>query len=233
LSQVNNDLTNLLASVNIAIIMLSNDLTVRRFTPMAERMFNLIPSDTGRRLSDLDRNIVMPDLDQSLREVVDNLANIEREVQDREGRWYSLRIRPYRTRENKIDGAVILLVDINEHKRAVELVMSAIKYPLVTLQANLRIKRANPAFYTTFRVTPEETENRFIYDLGQGQWNIPRLRTLLEEILVNQQQVDDFEVVANFPDIGRRTMRLDGRSYDEDARGNKLILLAIKDMAPA
>lgn len=232
LSQVNNDLTNLLASVNVAIIMLSNDLTIRRFTPMAERIFNLIPSDTGRRLSDLNRNIVVPDLDDTIREVVDNLTSVEREVQDREGRWYSLRIRPYRTRENKIDGAVILLVDINEHKRTVDLVMSAIKQPLLALQADLRVKRANPAFYKAFQVKPEETENRFIYDLGHGQWNVPRLRTLLEDILVKQQQVDDFEVDAEFPKIGRRTMRLDGRSYSEDGRSNKLILLAIKDMTP-
>ncbi|MDB6112295.1 MAG: Signal Transduction Histidine Kinase with CheB and CheR [Pedosphaera sp.] len=233
LSQVNNDLTNLLASVNVAIIMLSNDLTVRRFTPMAERIFNLIPSDIGRRLSDLNRNIVVPDLDDSIRDVVDNLTSIEREVQDRDGRWYSLRIRPYRTRENKIDGAVILLLDIDEHKRVVELVMSAIKQPLLALQADLRVKRANPAFYKTFQVSPEETENHYIYDLGRGQWNVPRLRTLLEDILAKQNQVDDFEVDAEFPKLGRRTMRLDGRSYSEDGRGNRLILLTIKDMTPA
>ena len=65
-----------------------------------------------------------------------SLTSVEREVQDREGRWYSLRIRPYRTRENKIDGAVMLLVDIDEHKRAVELVMSAVKQPLLSLTAN-------------------------------------------------------------------------------------------------
>jgi two-component system CheB/CheR fusion protein len=233
LSQVNNDLTNLLASVNVAIIMLSNDLTVRRFTPMAERIFNLIPSDIGRRLSDLNRNIVVPDLDDSIRDVVDNLTSIEREVQDRDGRWYSLRIRPYRTRENKIDGAVILLLDIDEHKRVVELVMSAIKHPLLALQADLRVKRANPAFYKTFQVSPEETENHYIYDLGRGQWNVPRLRTLLEDILAKQNEVDDFEVDAEFPQLGRRVMRLDGRSYSEDGRGNRLILLTIKDMTPA
>jgi two-component system CheB/CheR fusion protein len=230
LSQVNNDLTNLLASVNVAIIMLSNDRTIRRFTPMAERIFNLIPSDAGRRLSDLNRNIIVPDLDESIESVVENLTAVEREVQDREGRWYSLRIRPYRTRENKIDGAVLLLVDIDEHKRAVELVMSAVKNPLIALQADLRIKRANKAFYQTFEVTPEETENQYVYDLGNGQWNIPRLRTLLEEILTRQHEVNNFEMEAEFPKIGRRLMRLDARSYSEDGRGNKFILLAIQDV---
>jgi two-component system, chemotaxis family, CheB/CheR fusion protein len=231
LSQSNNDLTNLLASVNVAIIMLSNDLTIRRFTPMAERMFNLIPSDVGRRLSDLNRNIVMPDLDASIREVVDSLSSVEREVQDKDGRWYSLRIRPYRTRENKIDGAVILLVDIDEQKRAVELLMSTVKQPLISLYPDLRVKRANDAFYKTFQASADETENHYIYDLGKGHWNIPRLRTLLEHTLTKQQQVDDFEVEAEFPVLGRRKMRLDARSYAEDGKGTKLILLAIKDLS--
>ena len=230
LSESNNDLTNLLASVNVAIIMLGNDLTIRRFTPMAEKMFNLIPSDVGRRLSDLNRNIVMPDLDTSIREVVDSLTSVEREVQDRDSRWYSLRIRPYRTRENKIDGAVILLVDIDEQKRAVELLMSTVKQPLLSLYPDLRVKRANEAFYSTFHATVDETENHFIYDLGKGHWNIPRLRTLLEHTLTKQQQVDDFEVEADFPELGRRKMRLDARSYAEDGKGTKLILLAIKEL---
>lgn len=232
LSQVNNDLTNLLASVNVAIIMLGTDLTMRRYTPTAERIFNLIPSDVGRRFSDLNRNINVPDLEQSIQQVVDSLATLEREVQDRDGRWYSLRIRPYRTRENKIDGAVMLLVDIDEHKRAVELVMSMVKEPLIALEADLRVKRANEAFYQLFQVTPEQTENKYVYDLGQGQWNIPKLRTLLEDILSKQQEVNNFEVATDFPSLGRRTMRLDARSYSADGRGKKLILLAIKDITP-
>src|SRR5262249_51200400 len=109
LSQANNDLTNLLASVNIAVLMLGDDLTIRRFTPMAERIFNLIPSDIGRRLGDMNRTILVPDLENSVRNVIDNLSSVEREVQDREGHWYSLRVRPYRTRENRIDGAIIIL----------------------------------------------------------------------------------------------------------------------------
>ncbi len=231
LSQVNNDLTNLLGSVPVAIVMVASDLVIRRFTPMAERLFNLIPNDVGRRLSDLNRSTVVPDLDESIHKVVEELVSIEREVQDRHGHWYALRIRPYRTRENKIDGAVMVLVDIDEHKRAVELVMEAVKHPLLALQADLRVKRANAAFYRTLKFSSEDVENRYIYELGNGQWNVPRLRTLLEDVLVKQQQVDDFEVQAEFPDLGRRSMRLDARSYSEGGRGARLILLSIKDIA--
>jgi len=232
LGQVNNDLTNLLASVNVPIIMLDNDAMVRRFTPMAERIFNLIPSDVGRRLSDLNRNLLAPDLDQLIREVVDSLATVEREVQDREGRWYSLRIRPYRTRENKIDGAVIVLVDINEHKRAVELVMSVAQEPMLSLDADLRVKKANEAYCGMFQVTALDVEGQCLYDLENGQWNIPKLRELLDDLMTRRQQVDDFEIEAEFAKIGRRKLSLAARSYRGDDKGNKLILLAIKNMTP-
>jgi len=118
LSQINNDLTNLLASVNMAIVMLGPDLRIRRFTQPAERILNMIHADIGRPLSDIKLNIDVPNLDELIVDVIQNVSVKEREVQDRNGRWYSLRMRPYRTFENKIDGAVLLLVDIDTLKRA-------------------------------------------------------------------------------------------------------------------
>jgi len=230
LGKVNNDLTNLLSSVHMAIIMLGSDLTVRRFTPMAERIFNLIPTDVGRRLSDMNRSIVVPDLDLLLQQVIDNLTFIDREVQDGSGRWYSLRVRPYRTSENKIDGAVLLLVDIDEHKRAIEEVMTMVNQPLVALDGDLRVRKANAKFYATFRVEPDETEGRFIYDLGKGQWNIPQLRALLEDVLPKDQRVNDYRVEARFPDVGRRVMSLNARKFYEEGRGQPLVLLSIDDV---
>jgi len=230
LGQVNNDLTNLLSSVHMAIIMLGNDLTVRRFTPMAERVFNLIPTDVGRRLSDMNRSIVVPDLDLLLQQVIDSLTFVDREVQDGTGRWYSLRIRPYRTSDNKIDGAVLLLVDIDEHKRAIEEMMMMVKQPLIALQGDLRVKKANAKFYDTFGTAPEETENRYVYELGGGQWNIPQLRSLLEEVLPRNQRVNDYRVEAEFPGLGRRIMMLNARKFYEEGRGLPLILLLIDDV---
>jgi len=118
LSQSNNDLTNLLASVQLAIVMLGPDLRIRRFTPAAEKLFNLIPGDIGRSLSDIKLNIITEELEQLVLEVIENVAIREREVQDRNGRWYSMRLRPYKTLENRINGAVIVMVDIDDHKRA-------------------------------------------------------------------------------------------------------------------
>ena len=111
--QMNSDLKNLLASIQLPIVMVDNELLVRRVTPAARNVFNVLQSDVGRPISDFKPNIDIADLEELLREVIETLAMRERKVTDREGREYSLRLRPYRTTENKIDGAVITLVDIN------------------------------------------------------------------------------------------------------------------------
>ncbi len=118
LGRSNNDLTNLLASVQMAIVMLGPDLRIRRFTPMAETMLNLIPTDVGRPLANIKLNVDVPDLEPVLAGVLETVQPFQREVQDQTGRWYSLRIRPYRTAENHIEGAVIALIDIDSVRKA-------------------------------------------------------------------------------------------------------------------
>ena len=116
LSKVNSDLSNLLSSVNIPIIMLGNDFRIRRFTPMAEKVMNLIPSDVGRPITDVKPNVKTPDLRKAIQRTIDSLEIQEFRVEDHEGRWYSMRIRPYRTLDNKIDGVVIVLLDIDTRR---------------------------------------------------------------------------------------------------------------------
>jgi two-component system CheB/CheR fusion protein len=120
LARVNNDLVNLLSGVNIPIVMVSRDLRIRRFTPMAEKVLNLIPTDMGRPISDIKPNLPETDLGQLITGVIDSLTPLEREVHDREGHWYSLRIRPYVTLDNIIDGASVVLLDIDSIKKALE-----------------------------------------------------------------------------------------------------------------
>lgn len=230
LGQVLNDLTNLLSSINVAILMLGEDLIIRRYTPMAERLFNLIPSDLGRRLTDLNRSLLIPELDQTITGVMTNLAPVERDVQDRDGRWYSLRIRPYRTRENKIEGAVILLVDIDHLKRAIDLMLATAKEPLVTLGADFRVHKANESFYHTFRMTPDETEGRFLHEAGQGQWNTLELRKLLEEVLPQNKQIRDFPLEATFSEIGKRKLLINAYRFRDEGWGLQMILMAIEDV---
>lgn len=120
LTRVNNDLINLLSGVNIPIVMVGRDLRIRRFTPQAEKLFNLIPTDMGRPISNIKPNLLLDDVPRLISAVIDHLAPHESEVQDREGHWYSLRIRPYITLDNKIDGASLVLLDIDSIKQTLE-----------------------------------------------------------------------------------------------------------------
>jgi two-component system CheB/CheR fusion protein len=113
LARVNGDLVNLLSGVGIPIVMVGRDLRIRRFTPLAERLFNLIPTDVGRPISDMKANLDGIDLAGLIARVIDTLAPHESHVKDAAGHRYLLRIRPYVTIAQKIDGASIVLLDID------------------------------------------------------------------------------------------------------------------------
>jgi two-component system, chemotaxis family, CheB/CheR fusion protein len=229
LACLNNDLINLLNSVNIAVIILGRDLTIRRFTATAEKLFNLIASDLGRPLTDLTRNVRVPDLEQTIAEVIENLTVIEQEVEDTKGHWYALRIRPYRTQDNRVEGVVLMLLDIDELRRAMVQMMGIVRHPLLLLYGDLRVVRANDAFYRNFNVTFEEIENRLLYDLGNGQWDLPELRELLEQILPERLEVHDFLVEHEFPKIGKRRIMINARRF-YDEHGVQRIAIAFEDI---
>jgi len=109
-------------------------------------------------------------------------------------------------------------------------ILSSVREPLVVLDANLKVVDANPSFYKTFCVTPQETEGTLIYDLGNGQWNIPRLRELLEQALPETSVYNDFEVEHDFETIGPKIMHLNARKIYREANHTQLILLAIEDV---
>jgi two-component system, chemotaxis family, CheB/CheR fusion protein len=238
-TQITNDLQNLLSSINIPILMLGGDLRIRRFTPIAENIFNLIPSDIGRPISDINHKLNIPDLEQQILDVIGTLNFKAQEVQDQEGHWYDMRIRPYRTIDNKIDGAVVVLVEIDALKRSAEqlrasrdyaqAIVDTMRESLVVLGMDLRVISANQFFYQTFQVAPEETEKCLIYEIGNGQWDIPLLRSLLEDILPHQSQFQGLEVEHNFEHIGHKVMCLNARrmALEED---REMILLVIEDI---
>ena len=107
-------------------------------------------------------------------------------------------------------------------------VFDTVREPLLVLDGRFQVRSANRSFYRTFRVSPPDTEGRLLYELGNGQWDIPRLRTLLEEILPHDTAFDDFEVEHDFPEIGRKVMLLNARRLRQE--GGELILLALEDV---
>jgi len=113
-----------------------------------------------------------------------------------------------------------------------ESIVETIGEPLIVLSADLRVQRANTAFYQFFGVTPQETEQHLLYELGNGQWNLPQLRELLEKIEDTNQSFHDVEVEHHFPSIGHKIMRLGGRRIVSERKGSRdhLILLAMEDI---
>ena len=111
-----------------------------------------------------------------------------------------------------------------------ECIVDTVREPLVVLGADLRVRSANRSFYRSFGVIPEETDGRLVYELGNGQWNIPGLRTLLEEILPRDHSFRDFEVDHVFEGLGRRRMILNARKLWREGNETEMILLAIEDV---
>jgi two-component system, chemotaxis family, CheB/CheR fusion protein len=118
LSEANNDLNNLLGSTEIATIFLDSDIRIKRFTSMASEIFKLIATDVGRPISDITHNLLYDDLLKDIHEILTNLGRVEKEVRSKSGRWYFMRILPYRTTENAVDGVVVTFVDITKQKKA-------------------------------------------------------------------------------------------------------------------
>ena len=108
-------------------------------------------------------------------------------------------------------------------------IVDTVREPLLMLDTALRVRSANRAFYQTFHVSSDETENRLIYELGNGQWDIPALRTLLEDVIPTSSVFNDFELEHSFPGIGRRVMLLNARRLEAGHHG-ELLVLAMEDV---
>jgi two-component system, chemotaxis family, CheB/CheR fusion protein len=240
LSQLNNDLLNLLSSMQLPIVMLSKDLRIRRFTPLAEKALNLLATDIGRPVSDLKPRINVPDLEQLLADVIYSAKTVEREVHDQDGHWYTMRINPYFVAADRVEGAVLQLLDIDQLKRAVEAAQLARNYseailattrqPLVVLDDEMRVQTANRSFFETFGVSDRETRRHSIFELADGQWNSPKIHQLLDELVSKGESgMQDVEIEHELKRVGRRTFQLSAWSLKMGARQSQ-ILLALEDV---
>jgi len=113
ITQINSDLNTLLAVSGIGMVMLNNDLTIRRFTSSAQRIFGLIPADVGRPFRNIKPTVDIPDMTPMIEKVMSDLSIAEKDVKDRNGSWFKLRVSPYRTLDNRLDGVVITVLDVS------------------------------------------------------------------------------------------------------------------------
>jgi two-component system CheB/CheR fusion protein len=240
LAGMQNDMKNLLDNTNIGTVFLDEHMVIRRFTREAINIYRLVASDVGRPLADIKSNLDGEDLLAKAQSVLETLVPFEIEVQTHSGEWYLMRIQPYRTLDNIIEGVVLTFTDISKRiaaETAVQLardlaenIVDTVREPLLVLDGNLQVVSANRAFYHYFQVTVADTVGRKIYDLGNSQWDIPSLRELLEIILPRDQSVEGYMVEHDFPTIGHHKIMLNARRIFGKSSEPSLILLATKDI---
>ena len=235
-----NDIKNLIDTISAGTIFLDCRLSIKRFSREAARVYRLVASDVGRSLNDIKSDIVGDDLVADALAVLESLTPREKEVQTTGGGWYQVRVMPYRTLDNVVDGVVLTFSDITalKHVEANALeardyaqgIVDTVREPLIVLDGDLRVVSASQAFYRTFHTSSQLTLGKYLYALGNRQWDIPALRELLEKVSSGDKSFDDFVVEQEFPSIGHRKILLNARSIKEKEGKARLILLAVEDM---
>jgi two-component system CheB/CheR fusion protein len=221
-------------------LVVGTDLRLRRYTSAAGKLLALTAADLGRPLSTLQFPVDQPDLETLALEVIETVQVSEREMRGRDGRVYALRLHPYRTADKRIDGAVIVLVDVDDRSRAqaqltlardqVQAVLDTAWEPLVVLDPDERVVSANRPFYEMFRVTSGATEGRGLFDLAGGRWDIAVLRQRLAEVHAGGAELRGLDVTVDLEEVGRRILLLNARrivGYGEEPRH---ILLAFEEV---
>ncbi|MBC7815746.1 MAG: PAS domain-containing protein, partial [Planctomycetaceae bacterium] len=239
LSNANDDMQNLLNSTDIATVFLDNELNIKRFTEKATSLITLRSSDVGRPISELASHLQYDDLAGHCRSVLKTLALQETEVRTKDGSCFLMRVMPYRTAGNVIDGLVITFVDINRIKHAERVGAESTAYfhgiidtlwePLVVLDHEFHVVSANRSFYDLFQTSLKRIEGESLFKLGSGEWNIPEMRQRLERILPQEMTVEKFEVAKEFPQLGHRVFQINARRLERDGGLPAMILLAIHD----
>jgi len=246
LSSVHDDMNNLFNSTEIAAIFLDNELNIKRFTPKTQKLIPLIQSDIGRSIQHFSTSIRYEKLIEDAKEVINSLIPKSFEVRSKNREWYHIRILPYRTLTNVIDGVIITFDDITRYKMLEKNlnklnkalndslmftndIIDTVTEPMLVLTEELKIISANRAFYKSFNMSAEKILDKFIYLIAEGQWDIPQLRKKLEEVIKKDVALKKFEIEQDFKDIGHRKLTLNALRIFRDELGTNTLLLVIRE----
>lgn len=249
LARANADLDNLIASIGIATLFLDSELRVRRYTPRALGLFNLIASDIGRPLAHITHRLQAEDLVADAARVLESQAPQIRELASSDGRFFQTRIEPYRVPGNQVGGVLLSFVDVSERhqheeetralnarlqvqRKYAESIVATVREPMLVLDGAQHVVSANPAYYQAFHATAATTESAPLSRLAAGAWAAPELQRLLQTVLDQDAVVQDFEVRRD-PGAGEgaaAVLRLNARRLRQEAGDAPLLLLAFEDV---
>ncbi len=238
-TRLSDDLSNVLTSTEIPILIVGRDLRLRRFTPAAGRAFGFLATDLGRSMTDIAQvGAIAPALTALVKEVLERLLPSGCTVQDRAGRWCEVSVRPYITLDGRIDGTVIFARDIDAEKRAAERIAAAQVYAegivetirdgLVVLDGDLVVSSANAVFRRAFRLESEDIHGRRLDRLERPELATPALQKLLEG-LGGAEGIEDLRLEHRDPAGVQRVFLLHARRIV----GTDRILLALQDVTEA
>jgi two-component system CheB/CheR fusion protein len=238
LAQVNDDMQNLLNSTDIATIFLDRQLRIKRFTEQARHVVRLIATDVGRSIGDLVPEVRYDSLVEDAQGVLRTLKPHETEVQTLDGHWLFVRMLPYRTAQNLIDGVVVTFVDIDRLKRAelleapvalAESIVQTVREPLAVLDGSFRVLSTNQAFARLFGLGVHEIKGQLLFGLGGGILAGPRVHTLFETLQIDGQPVEAFDFNFESTAVGSRTVQLTVSRLDAAGANLARFVLAISE----
>ncbi|GAC1602683.1 MAG: chemotaxis protein CheB [Myxococcales bacterium] len=239
LSTTNDDLHNLLTGVDSAVVIVGNDLRVRRFTVAAEKLLNLVPRDVGRRIGFLDPFFKDRNLDEIATEVMARVTAHQEELQSASGRWFALRVAPYLTLDRAIMGTVVEVADVDARKRAAEVLQSVqgyadrflkpVQHPLLILDGKARIQWANEPWLASFQVVREEVVGMPLDALASRSWADPELRARIDQTLATGEPFRHLRMrLAGDP--GAREFDVAGSRIPPLGEHDRLVLLSVEDL---
>ncbi|WP_437969653.1 CheR family methyltransferase [Sorangium sp. So ce260] len=237
LGLANDDLRNLLGSMNIPVLMLDADLRIRRVAGAADKLLGLAASDVGRSILEVKPRSAA-DIAPVVAEVLDTRSTVERQVEDREGRLYLMRARPFRTTGNEVDGAVICWLEGDAARRAgrelagardrISAVFAVLRHPFLLLDGELRIRAATRRYCELFMVPLGDIEGRPLSAIDAG-WNTPQLEQRLRDVLRRSAALVDFRLETVLAHAGRRTLSFSAFRLEADEGELPALLLAVED----
>jgi two-component system CheB/CheR fusion protein len=239
LERTNNEMTHMLNSTDLAMLFLGPSLEVRRFTDRVSDLISVRESDIGRPVGDLASNLEYDHLVDDALRVLRTHEALQTELRTKSGHWYLMRMLPYHTLDQEVDGVVTTFVNVDDVHRAqsrerfFRSIVETVREPLLVLDEDLRVLQATDNFRALFGFEADEVAGQRLFDLDAGQWDQPELRRLLEELLPQQQAIVDFELDGEFGRVGRKRLRLNARRLAAEAGEPARILLAVEDLPRA